>query len=450
MASDGIKVRIDTEADTSGVDDAAAALDDLQQASEATAAGTDSLAAATQAEAKAQAQADVERAKALRTQREQAAVIKQIEANTRAMLAASAASEVAAIARQFRELGDTAAGASTALDSLSAGLTTFVATGNPVAAVAAAIGSSLGAAIKFAKEYRNETDLAAKAHDNAAAAARKFAESRARLAAQVGQERLADQFWEEASAQQDAVEAIERRNRVEAVRRETEASIAAATATKGPQAEADAAVTAAGNELAALDDRLRELAAQAQSAALAADQAKTALREAPADLDMEGIRDLELKVRETRAASEKAYADLEAEQEIAAMQGKAIATKADAAVRQIAEQAATDFGAMTENFGATLAAEVASQGAAATAASRQALANVRQVLSDSVIQQEEVAVLVTAVRQMANSSSEADRQIAANFDGLIASGNVYAARFRSQGAEISRLWQSIRDLQRNR
>lgn len=432
MASDGIKVRIDTEADTSGAEAAAASIEGLQTTAEEAATATDSLASAEQAEAKAQAAADVERAKALRSQREQAAVIKQIEANMRAMLATQAASTVADIARQFKDLGAAGAGASAALDSLSAGMATFVATGNPVAAVATAIVSSLGSVTKLIRDYNAEMKLSEKAHDNAAKAARRFEESRASLAREVRAEQLADTFAEEARQQQAAVKAIERRNRVAAATREAEAQIAAAKMPLGTSATAAAGegmIADVTSRLVALDENLKLFAAQAESSALAASQAETALREAEREgATNERFRELQQKMLNSRAEADAAYEDLKAEQEIAAKQREAILAGA---------KAATDEGKILAEAARDIVAQIeAMPPAERTTATRQALTDLQTALVGG-IDASELNAVRTAVEQLKNSRSEADNAIVAALMETIRQQNYTRQRVEALQSQIA-------------
>ena len=399
MASDGIKIRIDTEADTTGAEQAAQSIEDLGASADQTAAATDSLADSESAEGKAQSFANVQRAKAIRSQREQAEVIKQIEANMRAMLAAQAAATAAAVAREFRNTSDAAAGASAALDSMASGMATFAATGNPVAAVAASLASSIGSAIKLYKDYNAEMALAAKAHDNAAKAAQRFEESRRRLAREVEQERLADTFAQEAREQQAAADAAERSSRLAEATREADRRISAAMFPG-----ADTRVAAASDEVAGLVESLGEFEQRVKEAELAASQAARAFVDEAwfGTGNNEKLRDMRERSANLHAEAVSAAASLAVEQEATA--------KLIEAARVEAATAAADGAALAAEAQKVVAAIEALPPAERTAANLQTAADLKRVLENG-LDPTEFRDVATAFEQMRFSRSETDNRI---------------------------------------
>lgn len=480
MPDPDIRIPISTEADPSGIDQISAKLDELYD--KATAAPANPMAmppemmepAATeettkaieeQAEAVAttastyrdlaesvretaaeQAKADVAAAKSLRSQREQTEQLRQIEANTRNALLVQGIQQMNQIAQGLRGTSAAADGLASGMGVLSAGTTAFIASGgNPLIATLVAIGAGIGDAINLWGAYTREMKLVDAAHQRAASAMQQLADSRRRLAQQIRAEALDKTFAEEARQAQFLANDLARRQSLETARRNAEArSAAAAEATAVASGAAPGQFRSAAifrdleGELASLGQRLEQLSQEAETAEGELNRAQRAMDEKyrswqdiPA-ADEQHIEDL----REAADEARRNFAAAAAEAEI---QQAASFDEANAKLAEVSASTRDDATRMAEDFARQIQSDIAAAGGAATTAQQAALAGVQQALADAQIGPEDTAALITAVNQMRNSRSDADRQVGANFESLIGLANTLLGLARNHHAQIADL-----------
>lgn len=196
--------------------------------------------------------------------------------------------------------------------------------------------------------------------------------------------------------------AAQRGGREQAARQaEIQGDVAAAqSAFEAAAAKADAAISAFARAQA-LNIESRGLAAEADAAVAARDQAK---------LDLESVK----------AVAESSLAELSATA-VSEQVGVVDGTKA-----ALAEAAA---GAK-----ATLEAEAAQQGRELTAGGKEALKILTDALKDGVVTKEEMQAVATAIQQVKNSRDAADAEIKASFENLTKANEAAQASIRELNA----------------
>jgi hypothetical protein len=475
-----IRIPITTEADPAGVDEISAKLDELHEKAAGAAgkpmalapemldpaaikevtqeikeqgaavAGTAGryreLEESVREAAEEQARADVERAKAMRSQREQDDQLRQISANTRNMLLVEGIQQMNLIAQGLRGTSAAADGLASGMGVLTAGTTAFIASGgNPLVGVLVGIAAGLKDAINLWGAYTREMKLVDAAHQRAASAMQQLADSRRRLAQQIRAESLDKTFAEEARQAQYLANEMARDHSLENARRAAESRSAAASESAAVvsgaapgQFRSAAIFRELNGEFASLQQRLEELS-------FAADAAETELNKAQRELDLKPFRGKDVtaadeeNIENLREAADEARRNFAAAAAEAQIQAAAALDEGSAKLSEASTATQADVTRMAEDFAQRIQSDISAAAGAATVAQQTALASVQQLLADATIQPEDVSQLVTAVNQMRNARSEADRQVAADFESMIGLANTLLGLSRNHQAQIADL-----------
>ena len=266
----------------------------------------------------------------------------------------------------------------------------------------AAIGGTIGLVagpLRAAYQGMIEDLKAAKAaEDDAAAAAERLATARANLAAQLRQENIAGFFREELALIDSQVKSLERRARVAAAMRS--ADTAEARAGMGDATGAQAARTGIAIDFESRSADIRAAIERAEGLAAAAEERAGIARLAAAEMAMrEGeMEDTTIRAREQAAAAEaaaaEARADAEAAAEIGAAQMRELFANFTSRFSEAADTAAQEAaGAASE-----VIAAVESSGTQLSAFQQQAMANLRAIVADGQVAQDETRTLNEALQ----------------------------------------------------
>lgn len=388
MADQDINFRLNTEANTEGAEKAAKSLFAVEDAAKA---------------ASRQADVDAVKAKqAVEVQRQQAESLRDIADGQQRIIAAGLAQVLGKQADQFR-------GMSPEIDLVIDGsknfLSTLAATGNPVTASLALIGTAINGVVTA---YQEAEKVAAGIAKREREDLKNIAELRAQYAQQLRTENLAAFFQKETTALDDQEKVLSRIMRLRASERELaaiEQKAAGAAAVEAGGSAAGAAAANVGiqtiNRVQALQDDLAKVNADVSSAQEKAE----ALRLAAVALNQSG-NDAAAAIAATKAAdeAEKAAGELKAEQptRVAAIinQIKGAQIEGDTAINEVAAAGLKGLTEVATKQRDALKTEVDRLGANASSGARATLAILDEILKSNGIQADEVAKYNQSIGQM--------------------------------------------------
>jgi hypothetical protein len=279
---------------------------------------------------------------------------------------------------------------------VSSGMSTFIATGNPVLGVLAGLAGGIQATVAAWKDMREAQKIAETGMGSVQKSMVPLAQVHREIAQQIRQDAIDKLFKAESDAASKLTKDLESLNRVRAAQDQT----AAAQDRANPNlTNADRA----GNEVQRqLEAQQREIAALKQQQSALENQRATlveAVRAAPKGSD------LEEKAKADLEALEKSYTDIERSIQEATDIGKAeIATKVTETMSTVRDQTTSDLTKAGEALKDELQREVDASGANASVAAKQALERATRMLADGQVTPEELDELKGIATQSMQST----------------------------------------------
>jgi hypothetical protein len=236
------------------------------------------------------------------------------------------------------------------------------------------------------------------AQDRAEESVRKLAEARREFAEQTRRENMAAFFQTELNLIEAQVKAMERRARVAAAVRDAET--AEARAGVGDATGAQAARMGIAIDFQSRSDSIRAAIEKAENLAAAAEERASVLRLKTAELaESQGeMTDVTVRAREQAAAAEKAAAEARADAEAAAEIGAAQMRELFANFTSRFSEAADTAAQEAAGAASEVIAAVEKSGTQLSAFQQQAMANLRAIVADGQVAQDETRTLNEALQ----------------------------------------------------
>ena len=431
MADKDISIRLTTEGDTSGADEVRDALKDTRTESQ-----------------KLQAERDVEAALVNKALAEQADELAEVAKNTRdvaiaqrVMFAVGASEAIARTVDELKNMVDANSDAERALDavassmrSVSAGMQTFIATGNPYAAAAATAATGVYDLIGAYKEMALSLELLDRHEKRFQASMTTSAERRAQVTNEIRRNSFAETLEADARALREFNDEVERLRGIEAARgRLDDATAAAGGESRGDRAARTLSVEAnrAAEEEAAASERVR----------LLADSLSTTQRELSFLTETAGSSVAEIEAARARMEQadelwRNAIRDRDAIAEKNAIELQAAAVEASSTA---SEDAKNLVDGMVERVRQSMADTVEQSGGRLQADAAGAIQRFTDLATDAIPNNEQLPALLQELRIFRGSHDAFVAGMSGNIDDLISGLSKAATNQDRQKTQIQQI-----------
>lgn len=410
-----IEIKIKTEADTAGADEAKKSIFAIEEATKKVERQADVVAV------KEKARAAVSAANAA----EEIRLLGNIADATQRVAAGQAVQQIAAIGKEFK-------GISTEVDFAIGGVEKFSSTlassGNVAVAIAATTVYAVGGVVKAYLDAEKQRKEIAKAE---AETLKEHAILRAQFAAQIRSENLATYFRAELAALEDQEAALGRIARIKASERELAAAQQAASGQAAVAAGASPDAVAATNLAAGTASKLAELQQTLTTGQATVDAANEKasdltrksndLNEQTGALGKEVVAAQEAAVTaavDAQQAAKKAALDFLEVQTVTRNEIESVVTASVAEAKNTSAAWLAAITATAQQERTALDAEVKRLGPAASSNAKAGLEVLSKILADGVIKPDELARIGEAMAQIRGSREASDKLVKEGLDAL--------------------------------
>ncbi len=410
-----IEIKIKTEADTAGAEEAKKSIFAIEEATKKTERQADVAAI------KEKARAAVSAANAA----EEIRLLGNIADATQRVAAGQAVKELAKLGEEFKGISPEVDFAIGGVEKFSS---TLASSGNVAVAIAATIVYAVGGVVKAYQDAEKQRKEIAKAE---AETLKEHAALRAQFVAQIRTENLATFFRTELAALEDQEAALGRIARIKASERELaaaqqaasgQAAVAAGASPEGVAATNILAATAAKNaELNEALESQRQAVETAQNAATTLKLKSAALNAQQGELGAEVIAQQAKAVEAATAAAkaaETATLDFATATETTKNQIQSNLTASEAAIKEVSADGLAAITAAAQQERAALDTEVKRLGPAASSNAKAGLDILVKVLADAKIDESEIERVKEAMAQIRGSRELSDKTVAEGFESL--------------------------------